>query len=142
MDITFNARVAVWGLGRRPDSEKIVSIPVTKSWRPSVGRSVNVVLMPELCGEIDLRYFPDEVREKRSNGSLRLEDLLSAGTCSVLRVYVFAYRPYVGTRWMLRGKYDRNAIKPGYFFPRSGKVDVRPDGAPPPVDDIVPDIKS
>lgn len=136
MDLTFNARVAVEGLGHRRNTEKIVPIPVTKSWRPVVAQSVLLSLLPEKCSADDLRYFPEDIREKCRLGTLTLEDLLSTGTTATLRVYVFAYRPYVGTRWMIRGRYTSPAIKPGRFAEGRGTVEVSTDGKPPEVDDL------
>lgn len=131
-DVTFRARVAVTGIGEKSRAEKIVAIPVDKEWRPVVGQAVLVTLLPEQCDERDLRYFPNDIRSKRANRTLRLEDLLRIENTE-LRVYVFAYRPRVGTRWMRRGKYTLKSIQPGGFRgmtidpPEDGKPPVRPD---------------
>jgi hypothetical protein len=136
MDLMFRARVATWGIGNRPNNEKIVPIPTTRPWRPSVGRTVLLPLAPHLCEEEDLRYFPTEIRKKCRAGTLTLDDLLTAGERSELRVYVFAYRPYIGTRWMLRGRYTHDDIKPGRFQAGGGVVIVPPDRRPPEVEDL------
>ena len=128
MDVEFYARVATKGIGHRPDSEKIVAVPVDKAWRPVVATSILVKLLANRCEERDLRYFPDSIRAKRRAGTLTLADLLAVGD-SELRVYVFAYRRRAGTRWMIRRKYDPGAIKPGVFD--GGRVAVPDDGLPP-----------
>ena len=128
MDVRFYARVATRGVGHRPSAEKIVAIPVDKAWRPVVATSTFVKLLAHRCEERDLRYFPDSIRSKRRAGTLTLADLLEVGD-SELRVYVFAYRRRAGTRWMIRRKYVRSAIKPGLFD--GGRVAVPEDGRPP-----------
>jgi hypothetical protein len=134
MDVRFYARVATKGIGHRPRAEKIVAIPVDKAWRPVVATSTLVKLLAHRCEERDLRYFPDSIRSKRRAGTLTLTDLLEVGN-SELRVYVFAYRRRAGTRWMIRRKYVRSAIKPGVFV--RGRVVVPDDGRPP----IRPDLE-
>lgn len=132
IDVTFRARVGVRGIGPSPGTEKIVAIPVDKEWRPVIASAVFVNLLPEQCDARDLRHFPVEIRTKRADGTLDLNDLLRVGNAE-LRVYVFAYRPRVGTRWMRRQKYTLDAIQPGVFkglkvlAPGDGKPPVRPD---------------
>jgi hypothetical protein len=134
IDLSFYARIAVEGIGYRPDAEKVVAIPVSKSWRPAVGRSTLIKLLPAECDPRDLRYFPPEILEKRRRGTLTTADLLSVGDAK-LRVYVFANRPRTGTRWMLKAQYDRHAVKPGVFD--GMKVSVPEDGCPPKRPDLL-----
>jgi hypothetical protein len=98
IDASFGARVAVTGVGRYQNYEKIIEIPVHREWLPSLGNLVHLWLMPERCDLRDLREFPDEIQEACRRQELTLEALLSSGIGSELRVYVFAYRPYMGTR--------------------------------------------
>jgi len=127
IDVTFRARVAVTSIGTST-GENIVAIPVSKEWRPVIGRAVLVHLLPQDCDVRDLRHFPQEIHRKRADGTLRLDDLLRVGDAE-LRVYVFAYRRRVGTRWMLRQKYTVEAIQPGVF--QGLKVRQARDGQPP-----------
>lgn len=133
VDAFFKARIAVVGL-TRPGVEHIVEIPVIREWRPVLGRSVSVYVLPQLCRYSDLRYFPPDIKEKRLGGQLRLEDLLGAGDSAVLRMYVFAYRPHTGTRWMRRGVYTLTSIKPGRF--KGSELEDPPDNRPPEVEDL------
>jgi hypothetical protein len=132
--------VAITGLGRFQNYEKIVEIPVHREWLPSLGDLVHLWLMPERCDLRDLREFPDEIKESLKRQELTLEALLECGTTSVLRVYVFAYRPYMGTRWTVRRKYAASDIEPGYFSLDRGTVDASTaeNGNPPPSDDPTP----
>jgi hypothetical protein len=66
----------------------------------------------------DLRYFPKEIKQKRQDGTLRLEDFLALNSEAQLRIYAFAYRPYTGTQWMRRGKYYRRDVQAGSFKKR------------------------
>jgi hypothetical protein len=109
IDVTFRARVAVTNIGTST-AEKVVAIPVSKDWRPVIGRAVLVHLLPEECDMRNLRHFPPEIHRKRAAGTLGLDDLLGVGDAE-LRVYVFAYRPRVGTRWMRRQKYTIESIR-------------------------------
>jgi hypothetical protein len=133
IDVSFKARVSVEGL-TATRREHIVEIPVLHEWRPVLGRTVNVYILPHLCSYSELRYFPSEIKQKKSAGQLRLEDLLGVNSSAVLRIYAFAYRPYTGTRWMRRGKYSLESIKPGRF----NYMEFRNarDGRPPEVIDI------
>ena len=136
IDASFGARVAVSGVGRFQNYEKIVEIPVHPEWLPSLGDRVHVWLMPERCDVRDLREFPEEIKEACRRHELTLDALLGAGTAAVLRVYVFAYRPYMGTRWYVRRKYVAADVKPGYFAPDRGTVDTSTaEGGVPPVSD-------
>src|SRR6202044_313135 len=47
IDITFNARISVTGLGRLSTTDTIVAIPVIKEWRPTISGSVMTVLLPQ-----------------------------------------------------------------------------------------------
>ncbi len=130
MDARFYARVAVTGIGFRPHVEKVVPIPLDKEWRPVVAQAIAITLLPEICNERDLRYFPETIRKTRRDGSLNLADLLAVGD-ACLRVYAFAYRRRAGTRWMLRGIYTHGSIRPGDF--RHGRLSIEEtsDGRPP-----------
>ena len=140
IDASFGARVAVTGLGRFGNYEKIVEIPVHREWLPSLGDLVHLWLMPERCDLRDLREFPEAIKEALRRKELTLDSLLGCGTTSVLRVYVFAYRPYMGTRWTVRKRYVALDIKPGYFSQDRGTVDASTaeKGLPPPSDDPTP----
>jgi hypothetical protein len=135
IDLEFYARIAVKGIGYRPEKEKIVAIPVDKQWRPALGRSTLVKFHPEQCDERDLRYFPGHILAKRRQGTLTIADLLGVGDAK-LRVYVFANRPRAGTRWMLRGQYKLEAIKPGVFD--GMEIEPPSDGRPPKRPDLLP----
>lgn len=140
IDASFGARVSVTGLGRFQNFEKIVEIPVHREWRPSLGNLVHLWLMPERCDLRDLREFPEDIKEACRREELTLEALLESGSDAMLRVYVFAYRPYMGTRWTVRRKYLASDIKPGYFSENRGTVDASTaeGGMPPLSDDPVP----
>jgi hypothetical protein len=140
IDASFGARVAVTGLGRFQNYEKIVEIPVHREWLPSLGTLVHLWLRPDQCDVRDLREFPDEIKDACLRQELTLEALLSSGTDAVLRVYVFAYRPYMGTRWTVRRKYVAADVRAGYFTPDRGVVDTSTavGGVPPPSDDPGP----
>lgn len=133
IDVSFKARVAVRGL-TTAGLEHIIEIPVIREWRPMLGRSVYVYVLPQLCKYSDLRYFPDEIKQKRLAGNLRLEDLLGIRGSAVLRIYAFAYRPYTGTRWMRRGAYTLESVKPGRL--KGLKLEVLPNNQPPEVEDL------
>ena len=133
IDVFFKARIAVEGL-TTAGVENIVESPVIREWRPMLGRSVYVYVLPQLCKYSDLRYFPDEIKQKRLAGNLRLEDLLGIRGSAVLRIYAFAYRPYSGTRWMRRGAYTLESVKPGRF--NGLKLQIPPDNQPPEVEDL------
>jgi hypothetical protein len=134
MDVSFHARVAVRGLGRQPNSELIVEIPVDKRWRPVARGGVLTTLLPQYCEPHELRRFPVHIREKRRQGNLRLEDLLDLEN-SELRMYAFAYRQYTGTRIMMRSFYGRKQLVPGTY--RKGEVDRALDGVPPLVEELL-----
>lgn len=140
IDASFGARVAVSGLGRFQNYEKIVEIPVHREWLPSLGNLVHLWLLPERCDLRDLREFPADIKDSLRRQELTLDALLGCGSESVLRVYVFAYRPYMGTRWTVRRKYFFTDIKPGYFTQDGGTVDgtTAENGSPPPSDDPTP----
>ena len=135
MDVTIKARVSVSGLGRRQGTARIVPIPVDRDWRPALGVGILTVLFPQYCEPRDLRGFPQDVKDKRAAGTLRLEDLLGVGD-AVLRMYAFAYRPYVGTRLMMRAEYRHPAITPGLY--RHGEVEKSKDGLPPRIAEVLP----
>jgi hypothetical protein len=136
MDVTFHARVAVTGIGLRPKSEKIVPIPVEKEWRPVVaGGGVLTALFPEHCDPRELRYFPQDIKNKRAAGTLNLQDLLGVSDAE-LRMYAFAYRPHVGTRLMVRQAYRLSDIVPGEYV--HGEVERSSDGKPPRRPEMLP----
>ena len=114
IDAVFRARVAVAKL-TNTGGEHIVEVPVIREWRPVLGHSVSLYILPQLCNYADLRYFPAPLKEKRLAGSLCLEDLLGVNDTARLRIYVFAYRRYTGTRWMRQQSYVIDSIKPGNF---------------------------
>lgn len=141
LDIRFRARVAVQGLVN-PDRWTFVDIPMVKPWVPALDRMSVVHPVPQLCEPFQLRHFPQAIRRKHAERSLTLEDLLESGTDADLRVYAFAYRPYIGTQWMKRGRYRnrelQRTIKPGRFKRGSGYVDETADGTPPLMEDVIP----
>jgi hypothetical protein len=128
MDVTFRARIAVLGIEPGPRAEKIVVIPVFRDWRPTVDGRVSTYLVPSRCDARDLRWFPEEIRRRHADRALTLADLLSVGDAT-LRLYMFAYRPYVGTRFMVRGRYDKTALIPGLY--EGGEVVPAADQIPP-----------
>jgi hypothetical protein len=128
MDVSLTARIAVKGLGRQPNSEVVVDIPVHKPWRPVARGGVLTSLLPQYCDPQELRYFPAHIREKQAAGTLRLEDFLDLER-SELRMYAFAYREHTGTRLMSRRFYDRSSIIPGVYA--RGEVVLSIDGTPP-----------
>jgi hypothetical protein len=142
VDISFAARFSAKGLGRRRDTPKVVSMPVHKDWRPAIGGYVTVVLLPSRCELSDLRYFPKDVVEKRKAGTLTLQDLLEARVdgeevhTAKVKLYAYGYRPFTGTRWMLKKEYDLAQVRPGYYRRESLKLEESVDGKLPPVNDL------
>jgi hypothetical protein len=134
IDVTIHARVAVKGLGTRKDTEITVPLPVDKPWRPTVTGGVMTTLLPQYVEPHELRYFPQEIRDKRDQGTLRLEDFLSLPG-SRLRLYAFGYRPRTGTRLMIREFFGLDAIVPGIY--RDGQVERSEDGKPPLRPDLI-----
>lgn len=127
IDVTIAARVSVFGLGPEPKGEKVVNIPVLGRWRPRLGPAVTTTLVPQECDIRSLRYFPSELREKRSAGTLRMTDLLTAGDRAILRMYAFGYDAFSGSRWMLRSEpYTSDSIKRG-AYDLDGHLNVAPD---------------
>ncbi len=141
VDVSIVARVAILGVEPRPRLEKIVSIPVLPDWRPRVGSNFYATLVPEECDPRQLRYLPDEVKTKRSNQTLRLDDLLTIGEGTALRMYLLGYDQFSGARWMLSSQpwYTSESIRRGHYRPgRDLEIDYSDDGAAPRVPDVLP----
>src|SRR6185437_3168923 len=90
--------------------------PVRYSWFEDVSRTVGYP-----SGRPNYRVKLIRPRrwlfENRRREELTLETVLESGSDAMLRVYVFDYRPYMGTRWTVRRKYLASDIKPWIFLP-------------------------
>src|ERR1700688_3713877 len=64
IDVSFHARVAIVERDSNGDvrREKVVPIPVDKSWRPTVNAGIILSFAPERCDRELLRTFPPEIR--------------------------------------------------------------------------------
>lgn len=131
IDVTIRARVVI---GARADAEAVASIPVLKGWRPVISRGVLTTIVPSECERDPLRHFPPHIREKRDDATLSLHDLLSVDDTQ-LRLYAFAYRPYLGTRIVARETYRLADLRPGSY--KAGYFVPAPDDEPPPRADIL-----
>jgi hypothetical protein len=124
-DVSFSARIAIHIRGRPPTEEKIIEIPVTKSWRPVIAREISVMVLPKHCQPEELEYLPPDLLRKAKTRPLLLSDFLKPRrewTKAKLRIYAFGYRPYTGSRWMVRGVYSWGSLVRGEFVTGSGLV--------------------
>jgi len=131
IDVSIRARIVI-GVGT--NAEAVAAIPVLKEWRPVVSRAALATLVPHECELDPLRHFPADIRTKRKDGTLSLHDLLAVERTQ-LRLYAFAYRPYLGTRIVARETYGLADLRPGSY--KSGYFVGAPDGQTPSRDDIL-----
>jgi len=80
------------------------------------GKGFIVTLYPEKTGSFQRKAYPEEVRRKFEEKSLLLEDVLSLGHDTKLRVVVFGFDSFSGARRIFESKlYAVDDIKEGHF---------------------------
>jgi hypothetical protein len=95
IDVHFYARLAYKGPGLRGAIERIVEVPVTKSWRPVIARNVYLQFLLDQIPREELAFLE---RHDDRELAVTLQGLLQPrpGIEAALRVYAFAYRPLWG----------------------------------------------
>jgi hypothetical protein len=74
-------------------------------------------IYPEMTQCFSSDRYPDYIRKKAEDGSLSLEDVMSAGYKSNIIIYIFGYDEFSGTRKLfLSSSYDLSKIKEGDIF--------------------------
>ncbi|MFD6679193.1 hypothetical protein [Micromonospora parva] len=128
IDVSFYARLSYKGESLRGEVERVVEVPVTKAWRPTIFRAVYLQFLVHEIAVDNISFLPGKIQEKARSKTLTMEDLLTPGEgiSAALRVYAFAYRPNTGTRWMQRKRYQYTDIRRGAFQP-DGHVKTLPE---------------
>lgn len=131
IEVTLMARLRVKGVRKDlPLNWGVATIPM-ESITPRVAsvKTSHIRHVPELelwKTEFD-RTFPGDVVEHTHNGTMTLEELLSCGTSSELRVYLFAYDEFSGARKVFESKvYGVADVVEGAFEPYSLEIVPRP----------------
>ena len=102
IDLQFHAFVRVKGLSPEfPNNISILRIETDTGHVVRMGRKKGnriVRLHPEKTTLFDSARFPPEFRTKQRDGTLTLEDVLSLGNSAFLKMHVFAYDEFSGSR--------------------------------------------
>ena len=129
VDVQLFARVYVKGLNpQSPSTRRVVLIPLRIAHWPTLdvkGGAKLTALLPEKAVALTESWYPQPVREKATNGTLTLEDILAMGVSAELQVAAFAYDAFSGTRKVFVSKYYATAdLKEGRF--KTDSLDVAP----------------
>jgi hypothetical protein len=120
IDIQIHAYLRIIGL-RHKESGIITNVKfvTSKEYVPKMradGKGFIVMLYPERTSNFQRKVYPEEVRRKFAAKSLLLEDVLSLGYDSKLRLVVFGYDNFSGARRIFESKlYGLDDIKEGNF---------------------------
>lgn len=133
LDTQILARLSILGL-QFPNSWSVVKIPL--DWTalrdeiPRISKRQNRVcrIFFNRARELqDSAIFPEDIRAKAADNSLLLEELLALGSKASVRIYVFGYDEFSGSRKLFVSKpYRITDIKEGSY---SG-LEITPELSP------------
>jgi len=119
IDLEIVARLQIQGVhDKTPNIWKQVNLEIAGKKIPFIGKEATRVirLLPEKTDEFQNEFYPKEIKQKASERSLTLEDVMSIGNDAFLQIYVFAFDEFSGSRKMfVSPKYTKSTIFRGKF---------------------------